>query len=454
MQAKLIDLLTKARAAFQSQNYSEAEALANKALKLDGASPDAHMTMGILKASTGQLEEAIQHFKAVLKVQPQLAQVRANLATALYEHQDYEEAIIEFEKALRADPNLIKARLTYASTLRKASHYDKAIDEYQKILSRYPQSHEALNGAGLTYMNQDKEDESLHAFHNATQLAPMASEYRLNFAIALDGFNYPAFARVQYEEALKIKPDWLEAKKYLIDNLLKARDLHQAEMQINSVLRIHPRDADLIPKKGRLLIEKQDYDAAMGYFKEALSIDPDNIEAKMGIASAFSQQGNFVDAISIYEELITKEPKISLSYGPYARIKKFDKDDPFVNRIETNLLHAEHLLKSDAVNFALGKIYDDCKDWKTAFGYYQRGNELVNRFAHYNKEEEQKFFDEIIACFSIDHVKKLNVLGVGKDLPILIIGMPRSGTTLTEDIVARHSKVSAAGEVGYWSTKC
>jgi tetratricopeptide (TPR) repeat protein len=450
VQAKLIDLLTKARAALQSQNFAEAESLTNKALKLDAKSPDAHMTMGILKASTGKLEEAIKHFRAVLKEQPQLSQVRANLATALYELEEYEEAITEFDKALRADPNLIKARLTYASALRKAEHYDKAEKEYKQILSRYPQSHEALNGIALTYMNQDKEDESLNAFHHATQLASVTPEYLLNFAIALDQFNYPNFALQKYEEALKLKPDWVEARKHLIDNLLKSKNLDQSEKQIMETLKKYPKEPEVISQLGLLYHELHRNDKANSCYDEALMIDRNNIKAKICKARLLAERGDFETAVSAYEDLIVKHPNFAMSYGLYSKIKKFTPEDSFLGKIEEIIEKNRHLLSTEAVNFALGKIYDDCRDWDKAFFHYQEGNTLANRYKRYSSDEDKKIFEESIKYFSQDRLHKLNKFNVGQKLPILIVGMPRSGTTLVEDIISRHSKVADAGEVEFW----
>jgi tetratricopeptide (TPR) repeat protein len=450
VQAKLIDLLTRAKAAFQSKDFVEAETLVNKALKIDARSPDAHMTMGIIMASTGRLNEAIKHFKAVLREQPQSAQVRANLATALYEQEAYKEAIAEFEKTLKADPSLIKARLTYASALRKATHLDKAIQEYQQILSRYPQSHEALNGIGLTYMSKDMEDECLNAFHRATQIAPTIAEYHLNFAIALDVFNYLEYARIQYDEALKIQPYWIVAKKHLLENLFRTKALARAEEIMLEALKDHPKDVDLINFEAKIHREKLEYHEANLCIDRALQLEPSNPHARLLKARILAEQGNFSDAISVYENLINDEPGFLPSYVPYSRVKKFSLDDPFLPKLEKMVFENERLLSQETINFALGKIYDDCKEWDKAFLHYKKANILTNRFKRYNQDEDKKGFDAVITYFTEENIKKLHRFKVGQKFPILIIGMPRSGTTLIEDVIARHSKVEPAGELGFW----
>jgi tetratricopeptide (TPR) repeat protein len=451
VQAKLIDLLTNARAAIQSKNFEEAEKLIQKALDLDSKSPDGHMAMAILMATTGRLAEAIHHFRIVLKEHPQLAQVRANLATALYESEQFEESIVEFEKALKIEPSLIKAKLTYASALRKSGQDEKALAVYQEILSRYPQSHEALNGIGLTYMNLEKEDESLNAFHFATQLAPNVPEYRLNFAIALDGFNYPEYARLQYEETLKLNPGWLEAKKYLLDNLFKSKEFDLIDQILSETIKVYPEDSELIVVLGRLHSTRSEMEEAITCYERALSIDPDNGEALLGRARIFAEEGDFGAAIKIYENMIKVYPKYPRTYLPYSTCKKFKSSDPLIALIEKNISEAEGLLSHSEVNFALGKIYNDCEDWEKAFAFYQRGNDQVNRYKRYKPENDEEAFDQLMNNFSPKVIDQLQSFQVGQTLPILIVGMPRSGTTLVESIIARHSKVRAAGEVEYWS---
>ena len=121
-----------------------------------------------------------------------------------------------------------------------------------------------------------------------------------------------------------------------------------------------------------------------------------------------------------------------------------------MGRIEKNILHNESLLQSDFINFALGKIYDDCEEWDKAFSYFHNGNKLVSRFKRFPQDDDQRNVDKRITYFNSERIKNLNDFGVSQKLPILIIGMPRSGTTLVEDIMARHSKVGAAGEVSFW----
>ena len=104
-----------------------------------------------------------------------------------------------------------------------------------------------------------------------------------------------------------------------------------------------------------------------------------------------------------------------------------------------------------AVNFTLGKIYDDQNNFKQAFKYYATGKALKNQHLKYDHEADEARFSELIEFFNKDFFEQHQHLGIKSSMPIVIVGMPRSGTTLTEQIVSSHPDVIGAGEVTFWA---
>jgi hypothetical protein len=102
------------------------------------------------------------------------------------------------------------------------------------------------------------------------------------------------------------------------------------------------------------------------------------------------------------------------------------------------------------LNFALGKIFDDHNNYPQAFKYYAAANALKNESFNYSAEADAARFSELIKVFNADFIQQQQHLGGGSDLPVFIVGMPRSATTLTEQIISSHPQVQAAGEVVFW----
>ena len=159
-------------------------------------------------------------------------------------------------------------------------------------------------------------------------------------------------------------------------------------------------------------------------------------------------KGKREEAIKNYKKALEITPDYPEAHLNLALILHNTNDDHSHADQIKSVLNKNNLSESDLVhlNFALGKIYDDCKRVDEAFKHYQAGNEIRHKQLQFNSERHSQLIDRIMSVYSDSFFKSHTNFGHESSLPILIVGMPRSGTTLIEQIISSHTRVAAAGE--------
>jgi tetratricopeptide (TPR) repeat protein len=183
-------------------------------------------------------------------------------------------------------------------------------------------------------------------------------------------------------------------------------------------------------------------------FEAAADLDPASIEAFMRLATLYSDRGRFDEARDAYERAIARQPAASGAYYGLATLKRFTPGDPQIGRMRA-LLESPDLPTGDeaVVCFALGRALDQIDDLDSAMQSYARGNRLKRELTDFDIHAEESNSERIIEAFNADLFEKFEGLGDPSDLPVFIVGMPRSGTTLVEQILDSHPAIFGAGEL-------
>ncbi len=446
-------LFAAAKKALASGSTVQAEQLLRDILKLHSEAWDAHQQLAILLASTGRPSQAVKHFRLISRAHPSYAPGHANLANALAESGDLAEAVTEFQRALRLDAGLVGARIAMSETLRRSKRYAEAVSNYKTILDHDKLNHAAFNGLGLTYRDMEDIPRALECFEHAVGLSPKNAEYRANFGSALCKHSLYSTAIDQFYQAVALKPDWLEAVVLLGDALQLQRRFEDALECFQRAQTLAPNEPELLERIGFVYLEMGNTDQALNAFSQVLSAHPKRHQAQLGIGRSHMEAGNSLEAASALESLIADYPESASAYFYLAASRKFQSDDPLIPRLQS-LAEKTSTDQPSAIslNFALGKIYDDCKQWDSAWQHYAIANQLHNKKVVYNPEAEEANVDLLMEVFNSDIIRNRTELGSGSTLPVVILGMPRSGTTLTEQIISSHPEVAAAGEVVFWSS--
>ena len=187
----------------------------------------------------------------------------------------------------------------------------------------------------------------------------------------------------------------------------------------------------------------QDIDNALTHYKRARELEPNNLDAAVGIANIHLLRREYDQANTILNPMMDLADPPVAAVLVYARLaSSINQQQRAIEKLKKAVSNISDMQRSK-VYFALGRLSDEQQDYDTAFDYYHQGNQLVKPV--YNKEEVEAYFDSIIRTFDSDFIRTRRRSG-GERL-VFIVGMPRSGTSLTEQIIASHPDVFGAGEL-------
>jgi tetratricopeptide (TPR) repeat protein len=239
-----------------------------------------------------------------------------------------------------------------------------------------------------------------------------------------------------------------------IEPLYQRGTQHQLDYQydmaiplLNAVLQADPKHFKGLAQLAFCLRMTGKFRPAITAFRKALRISPNHPELLEGMANCYKDMGDFDKAIAAYERALKLKPGMADSLYGLVLLQEYSLNAPLVRE-----LHRLHRSLSDTdesripVCFALGVVYEHHKELSRAFEYYQEGNRLKFVRSTYHESAQFAYFDAVQTCFTADVFSRRKEVGSHDVTPIFVVGMPRSGSTLVEQILASHSHVDGAGE--------
>jgi len=220
-----------------------------------------------------------------------------------------------------------------------------------------------------------------------------------------------------WKKALAIAPKFLEAQMPLADSYQQAGNIEQA----------------------------------INLYRQIISDHSQFVVAKYLLANLLKAQGKFTEAATYYQKIMAEQPDYAQAHFTYSGIHKYqDKTDPHIG-LMLELYQKPELRTENKIQlaFALAKAFEDIKDYPQAFEYLKTGNDLRYKEFNYDIESDKELFQSIIQNFNQEALSRVQVNPESSDKPIFILGMPRSGTSLVEQIISSHSDVYGAGELDY-----
>ena len=251
-------------------------------------------------------------------------------------------------------------------------------------------------------------------------------------------------------KAVQIRPDVFEA----VFNLgVIERDqsfVEDAHRHLTRATLLQPNSASAHAMLGALSLDRGKLDAARSSFERALKLDPDCVATRMQVAQFYSMIGDRDLAAKHYEEVISRHPLRGDAHYGIAHLQKFTGPSDDIGRME-EAFSAVEISEEDRIltGFALGKVFDDLNDYGKAFEFFLEANRLQRKTIRYSNDEQKKIFDRHKKALGRSLVEHCRSHSIPDDTLILILGMPRSGTSLVEQILASHPAVYGAGEVEY-----
>ena len=295
----------------------------------------------------------------------------------------------------------------------------EAETSYRRVLAAHPGNADALNLLGVVAYQTGRQDLAVKLFRKAIQKNGQDPSYFSNLGNAFYGQGKLEEAVAAYRQAICIKPDYAEA---------------------------HSNLGAALEQQGKL-------DDAIAEYYQAIRIKPNYPDAHSNLGVALEQQGKLDQALNAFGKAIELAPHRATTYRLLGDVKRFSTTDPHFAAMEKLAQEMDSLSAEDQIelNFALGKAYADIGDYERSFQNFLRGNAQKRQRVSYDEAETHYLFNRIRNVFTPDLIRSKRGLGELSHKPIFIIGMPRSGTTLVEQILASHPGVFGAGELEYIS---
>lgn len=322
----------------------------------------------------------------------------------------------------------------------------EAEQHYQKALSLKSDDPQILSNLGNLYARLGRHDEAIASFRRAIEIHPTYADAYNNLGITLFDLGRLDEAATNLRTAIRLNPVRPEAHFNLGSVLLAALDYDNAESSYREALRLDSRNARYHCGLGRAMQARGKYDEALRCYDQALALHPDDAQAISSKADLLERRGDFENAWALLHPFVTAGRADGLALLRYATLaRRKDKQREAVAVIERSL--AAPLRQHDRIglHFALGDLYDDVGEYDAAFAHYSRGNTLDGSAA--DMAQLTHMIESRMTAFSAERMRALPRASVPSDRPIFIVGMPRSGTSLIEQILASHSDVYGAGEI-------
>ena len=247
--------------------------------------------------------------------------------------------------------------------------------------------------------------------------------------------------------AIELQPDLPEPYSRLGAIAVNQTDYTESVRILEKGLQLKPRDPFIILNIVLSLRHTDRHEDALKYARKLIRLDPKNPDSYEMLARVLTDLGESEEAITHLGKAIGLDKTHGPSYNLLSNIKKFsEKDSDFIKQCENTLTLSMPSDQRGLIHFSLGKIYDDCKEWDKAFEHYRKGN-LLKKFAIDQDKTVLGGLRKICKSYNEKLFEQASGLGSESDHPVFVVGMPRSGTTLIEQIIFSHPEGAGAGEL-------
>ena len=329
--------------------------------------------------------------------------------------------------------------------------------KYSEVfLKKFPESKFIYNLIGVSYFNLGKYSNAVANYNISISLNPKNSEAYNNKGLCLKKMGDFEGALENYKLALKINPNFLDVYNNIGNLYYELKSFKDAEKIWSDGLKVSSNNIVLLRNLGALLFEKKGENSlAKKKFEKILALSPEKPFALNYLGMIYKSEGKFDKAERYFKNAIEVDPYYSEAYYNLSYLKKFNKQNYFLRKLE-KLYSSKQVSEEDKVYicFSLAKAFDDLEKYSLSYKYLSEGNFLRKKLIGYNINKDKKLFSKIyknFKQFKNNNFKLPNYNNLKNKVPIFILGMPRSGTTLVEQIISTHSKVFGAGELNILS---
>jgi tetratricopeptide (TPR) repeat protein len=392
-----------------------------KAIKLRPKFATAHNNLGIVLRDLGRLDEALEHFRKAVELEPTFAPARTNLGQMLLDRGQAEEALPHCQEAVRLQPDMAALHHNLGNALRAMEKYTEARASYLEALRLNPELAPAHAHLGLTMVREGQANEALPWVKRAVELDPTNAAFQEILAEVYMEREEPGDAIEHFEQALALSPEPRPG--------------------------VHLSLGWAMQEEGRL-------DAARAHYEEALKIQPDLPAAYLNIGGLSEEQGRLEDAEAAFRTALKLQPNFPVPHARLATLLRGKLPDEDLAALERRLADPDLPQGPRArLLFGLSHVLDHRGEHARAAECLRQSNAISKELAKGNREyvpaEHERFVDGLMKHFNPEFFARNAGTGHDSRRPVFVFGLPRSGTTLIEQVISSHSGIHGAGELRF-----
>lgn len=449
----LAQRLQQAMALHRAGQTREAEAAYRRILAVAPDQPDALHLLGLLAFQAGQAAAALELAQRAIAVERRVARYHNTRGLALAALDRPRDAAEAFRAALELDPRHADALLNLGNLQRRHGDPAGAAGLYRRALTLKPRSVEALTGLGGALCETGRFAEALPHLTEAQTLRPDDPGPLTLLGNALAALRRPAAAEC-FERALRLRPDFAPALAALGGWYRKGGRPEQAVAYLERAAAAEPASPHRQAALGEALIAAARYDEAEACLRPLVVVEPGFVPGHVLLARLLRVLGRFDDSLDSLTRALAVAPDDPEVLIALAEHHGAALPDDLLERLRAAAERADQAGGGGAAaRFALAQALDARGSHRAAFAEFVRANEtrraaLARAGRIYDPARQERDIDRLIAVFTPEFFAEAQaVAGFRSELPVFVTGMPRSGTTLVEQILASHSAVHAAGEL-------
>ena len=407
-----------------------------------------HM-FGLLRYQQGSNNDAMRYLNAALKIAPANASILTDSGVVLSKIGQHWNAVVNYNKSLTLRPNHIATLYNLGDALLELKRPEEALANYDRALALKPDYVEALVNRGNALRDLKRFEDALRSYEGALALRPNYVEVFVNRGNTLRDLKRPEEALASYDLALALRVEYPDALVNRGNALIDLKRSKEALESYGRALVLKPAYPQALLNQGNALKDLKRPEAALNSYDKALSLKPDYAEAYDNKGVTLMELGRFDEAASAIETAITLAPKTARFYYNLTSSKRLSRGDWHIPAMEQLALDKASLSDDEQIDlhFALGKAYADIGEHERSFAQLSSGNALKRKRTIYDEVTAIAFLERMRESFTSDIMSGARYMGDPSPVPVFILGMPRSGTTLVEQILSSHPKFFGAGEI-------
>jgi tetratricopeptide (TPR) repeat protein len=471
----------------QQGEHERAVELIGRAVALRPSVPAFHANLAEAYRALGKFERAAGCCRMALQLSPDYPEALCNLGLALRGLERQEEAADQFRRALELRPDFAAAHNNLGLTLRDLKQLDEALESFRRAAEADPLYAPARTNLGQMLLDRGRPEEALPHCQEAVRLQPDVAALHHNLANVYRALKRPVDARAAYLEALRLDAGLAAARAQLGLLLQEEGQRDEALPWLKQAVELEPENATYWEYLGDLYTEQEEHGLAIPcwekvlllgterasihnalgwalqeegrltkageHYRMALALEPDLPGTQLNLGALHEEQGELAEAEAAFRTALQLQPAYALPHARLATLLRGKLPDADLAALEERLADPE--LGEDPrshLQFALAHVLDARGEYARAADCLRQANAAALEMGRqhkrdYSPTEHERFVTGVLQAFDADFFARTAGVGLASRRPVFVFGLPRSGTTLVEQVLASHPRIHGAGEL-------